>query len=687
MTESLYFRPAARLQRFLGRELIADPNLAIGEFVKNGYDAGAALVVIEFELLRADDPSEQIIRITDDGVGMTFEEFRDNWMRPGFSEKAARRTARPNPDARTARQRMEARLPIGEKGIGRLAAGRLGDTLNVWTRRRKSEPWLHIPFDWNDFDDMNTPLDEVEVTPDYDISPPADSPETGTIIEIGKLTLNWAGRVPGRRIAGRHATRMGRLRQDLELVLSPLEATEQDFEIELRSDWPGHEEFTGPVTPADLRLIDYRYDFEITWDDKRGVRVHSEIRRAADFARELDVNPTSSKTKYYPPGTAHESDDPTSHPGALSSGPITGTMFYAARKGTGRRMQELGIQPGVRTYRDGVRVEPYGDPEDDWLGVQARKASRQGYAAIRPNHLYGFVAISKVSNPDLLDMTNRQGLVENEAYDEFVAHVRAEFRRFADVVFEEFVQPEWAKDEDRARAIAERTVTHQDVLIRDIVHELRQPVSSLGSEMRNLDYVIDHADIPDETKTQLRQIRTRAGVHLDRIARVVREALEQPVSSEIEPVSIEEVVGQAVESVSDIAKATGTTIEQTIDDRIVLARHVLLRRAISELLRNAIEAPRPKDATGRIVRVTSASRNGNVVITIQDNGEGIDPRTADGLFKAPVSKKGRQGEGLISVRDLLATFNAQPKLANAGEAGATFEIVIPSMGEVRRTLR
>ena len=109
---SLSFEPSARLQRYLGRELIADPNLAIVEFVKNGYDAGASRVWIRFELTT----SPTVLRIGDDGTGMDLEGFRKNWMRPGFSAKspdapkqvverppnndAGRRQRRPNPGRR-----------------------------------------------------------------------------------------------------------------------------------------------------------------------------------------------------------------------------------------------------------------------------------------------------------------------------------------------------------------------------------------------------------------------------------------------------------------------------------------------------------------------------------------------------------------------------------------------------------
>src|SRR5204863_1300784 len=82
----LHFEPSARLQQFLGRELIADPNLAIIEFIKNSYDAGATDVYVDLTVASR-TPEEQLIRISDNGTGMTLEEFRENWMHPGFSYK------------------------------------------------------------------------------------------------------------------------------------------------------------------------------------------------------------------------------------------------------------------------------------------------------------------------------------------------------------------------------------------------------------------------------------------------------------------------------------------------------------------------------------------------------------------------------------------------------------------------
>jgi signal transduction histidine kinase len=682
---TLHFEPSARLQQFLGRELIADPNLAIAEFIKNGYDAGATEVYVDFRVagLR---PVEQVIRITDNGTGMDLDDFKANWMHPGFSYKA---TAVPSqnkkPRAETPQARREARIPIGEKGIGRLAAGRLGERLHIFTKRRRRDPWLHVLFDWGAFKDMNMPLSKVPIRYDFDTQPEEPRVDTGTIVEIEELTLNWAGRVPGRKSAGRSDSRVGRLRQDLEILILPLEPLSEDFRVLLASDLSEHGPFLGQVTPADMQLMEYRYDFTVE-RTRAGVRVRRKVTRSASLADQLG-QPRSTKDTITIAATTRPTDDPTSHPGSLECGTFHGTIYYAPWSGSARRLRDLHIQPGVFVYRDGIRVEPYGGPDDDWLGAQARKASRQGYAAIQPKQLYGFVAISKRTNPALIDMSNRQGLVEDEAFEDFVTHARAEFRNFETIVFDEFVEPAWEVDTDRAQRLAERTQTSTAVIIRDLVHSLRQPVAGLGTELGNLEFVLQNFPIPDDTRTRLEEVQQRATAHVHDIDALVTEFLEVRPEADVEPVAIRDIVAEAVTAVSNLAATNGVEIEVDIDNRAVVARPLYLRRAVTELIRNAVQAPRPQNVDRRWVRVTNDTANGSALITVTDNGLGVNEDLASRLFKEPVSTTGRQGAGLTTARDLVATFRGQIELINPGEAGAIFQIRLPSMGALRKELR
>src|SRR5215471_6597176 len=147
----LYFEPSARIQRFLGRELIADPNLALLEFVKNAYDADAREVYVDFYVSDRDRARQEIV-ISDNGHGMNLESFEQNWMRPGNSSKAgAERTPRYE------------RVPIGEKGLGRLAAGRLGDKMEVLTRSDTGAPYLNVTFDWTFLGEMRRRFNEIPV--------------------------------------------------------------------------------------------------------------------------------------------------------------------------------------------------------------------------------------------------------------------------------------------------------------------------------------------------------------------------------------------------------------------------------------------------------------------------------------------------------------------------------------------
>ncbi len=113
-------------------------------------------------------------------------------------------------------------------------------------------------------------------------------------------------------------------------------------------------------------------------------------------------------------------------------GPVSARLlFYPQRAETVRGLDlDLGdlreflrSNAGVRVYRDGIRVPPYGDqgrPEGDWLGLGDRKARNPAGPArpdfrVSPYQLVGAVFIGRDTNPELVDTSGREGLVGGEA--------------------------------------------------------------------------------------------------------------------------------------------------------------------------------------------------------------------------------------------------------------------------------
>ena len=72
---------------------------------------------------------------------------------------------------------------------------------------------------------------------------------------------------------------------------------------------------------------------------------------------------------------------------------------------------------GVSIYRNGFRVWPYGEPQDDWLGLDQRRVNNP-VVRLSNNQVIGFVEISRDGNPLLLDQTNREGLSHNAAFED-----------------------------------------------------------------------------------------------------------------------------------------------------------------------------------------------------------------------------------------------------------------------------
>jgi hypothetical protein len=123
------FRPRARLVSVLGEQLIRDATVGLLELVKNGYDADADHVVVK--LLNLSDPLKTIVSVEDDGYGMDLETILYKWLEPatGHKEEAKKQSKRTK----------KGRLPLGEKGVGRFAAHKLGHRLMLISRARHTD--------------------------------------------------------------------------------------------------------------------------------------------------------------------------------------------------------------------------------------------------------------------------------------------------------------------------------------------------------------------------------------------------------------------------------------------------------------------------------------------------------------------------------------------------------------------
>jgi HSP90 family molecular chaperone len=147
MTQTLFFKPHARLLTMLGDQLIKNERIALVEIIKNAYDADASWVKVTFEgfgdNFKVKTSSKLIIE--DDGTGMTKRILEDHWISPATPVKKLAKTVTP--------ATAKGRKLQGEKGIGRFAILKLGKTVSIITRPEKSQEEYTLGLDLSHFDD------------------------------------------------------------------------------------------------------------------------------------------------------------------------------------------------------------------------------------------------------------------------------------------------------------------------------------------------------------------------------------------------------------------------------------------------------------------------------------------------------------------------------------------------------
>ncbi len=173
-------RFSTNILKRLGEELNPDLTQGLIELVKNAYDADARQCTIEFYNISTRPLENQSslfpskITIKDDGVGMTNENIINNWLLLGESKK-------------TVEQKTElGRIPVGDKGLGRLAALRLGTKATLKTISQNNPLVQYcLVIDWTAYDNAHS-VEEVllEITEENFV----ESQVAGTEIIIENIT-------------------------------------------------------------------------------------------------------------------------------------------------------------------------------------------------------------------------------------------------------------------------------------------------------------------------------------------------------------------------------------------------------------------------------------------------------------------------------------------------------------------
>jgi len=420
MSKEMAFRVQSHVLKLLGDELIGHDRLAVFELVKNAYDADATHVEVVLSL----DSEQPFISVTDDGTGMSAETIENAWLEIGTNSKRGEAKAR---------RSALGRLPLGEKGVGRLAVQKLGNEIRL-TTKRENENESYFSIDWHKLINSNRYLGAGQtVLVEEHAAKNSLFSKHGTRVEIYQLHRNEWSR--------REIRDLYRLVQSL---CNPFRAVDS-FNVKLLI--PGRDKEIEDLPSLNDMIESSVWQFHFTIDDRgvfeweyfftppkfKGLKPRSES--SIDKKLELlepdkDEIPLFSARKSKENIFLEESD-------LQGIGPISGSFYAFYRRdeilkasGAPQQIKKwLDSQTGVRVYRDDIRVFNYGEPDDDWLGLNVRRINRPA-GKLGTQSVIAQISLTQAQSTGLQEKTNREGFDNNEEF--------SIFKRISQSIFEKF---------------------------------------------------------------------------------------------------------------------------------------------------------------------------------------------------------------------------------------------------------
>jgi signal transduction histidine kinase len=673
-------RPRARLLRTIGAELISSEIVAVIELVRNSYDADATRVHLVFD--NPEDPENAALEIRDDGHGMTRDILLGPWLEPATDHKRTE-----GDDPTSGERSPKGRRRLGSKGVGRFAVQRIGQRLELRTRAEGSLTELSAWFDWEALDE-GAYLDELSIP--WREHHPRHLESHGTHLHITRLRDRWS------------PDRFDKLRVGLARLLSP--SMEEDFSIEITING-AHEE----ISPAvGLEEAMYSVSGEVREDGSCDI-LYSDLNGDEEVWERTVVWPEDADQNCGPFTFVIGAWD-------LDTPPLRHFLKLTGKKmGLREFRQAMRDHSGVALYRDGFRVLPYGEPDNDWLRLDRRRVNNPTMR-LSNNQILGRIMISGDLNPRLTDQTNREGLVNNEAYahlQEVVLELlgKLETRRFA---ARRSMDIDWQRRTSQLPSLSEGETDEVEKLIRSlgngkgvkkdqmdevrkafvelreasaetvrhyagaattgqlaglIFRQLRHPIRQIRSDLDLLSEDLG-AGVPpeDEAEDLLESVRS-ALQHLETMEKRIEKLDPLAIGGRgrrISEVPLAEALQDVMDAYDDEFGRAGVFLDFNGDPGIsVRTNREVAQQVLSNLLDNALFWAPQGNAKNPVVKVKVTAKG----FTIQDSGPGIAEGIRRVIFEPHFSTRdGAHGLGLTLAKDLLKTVGGRIRLADAQSA-------------------
>lgn len=696
--------------RLIGRELITDRITALFELVKNCYDANATRVDVVFENVSydnavVDDTTKEVrvnpgskVVIEDNGYGMSFEDIRDKWMVIGTASK---RTSPFSP-------RPFGRRCVGEKGIGRFAVDKLGDKVNIVTKKEEDDRWLNVEIDWNSYFNEVSPDEREHIRLFTDIENKYDyldrnegSGVSGTKLIVSSVREFWS------------KDDISRFYKEANKIVSPYTLLNPPFKIYITA-----REYGWVEKPVEPDKIDFATEeAEITYRDG--------IQETLYFDK--DKGCIAEKRRSFAYLRRHIFEDILFRREARRN-------YYRKYKDVNNRID------GIKIYRDGIIATPFAEAEAnpdrkrDILGIDKR-LWQDIFNRISTREIIGILDITKDGNPKIIDATNRQDFIDNREYRELKEFILEQLRAFEELkIYKRELKRASVSDELKTAKENVDTFAHSVNRVIETNPDLKKDLQPLVEQATKAGTSVKKA-IEEQKKAEKEYIR-KENMYLSimslqeyaiHIAHAVRTSLgkiqrkaeffdkyypdpeeeeyfklyakeiyqEMLVLNQVidfmlsysksglnfEDLNLNELVSGLFKSYETSLKAENIRSVVEIPDNLrINTNRQFFMDILQNMISNSVKAL--KGVPDKTIKCSGYISENDLILSMSDNGIGIPLEKREwvfGVFNTTTAESGGAGIGLYVVKTRVESLKGKVEVVDSefGKVGTTIKITLP----------